>query len=346
MAGVIVSFLAVIAIPITVILVVAIIGTAFLRMPWPATRKLLVDIAVSVAITIGITLAICLVLSWTGFLQSQFYRPSTHDFGQQKELGIEPEDVEFTGQDGRRLHGWFIPASKNAKGTVIHFHGSDRNISFTIRNCHWLREQGFNVFLFDYRGFGKSAGEPHRQGLIEDGAAAIEYVRSRPEVDKDRICLWGQSMGGQVAIASAELAGKEGIRAIVSEATYASHSHHIKDKMAHLGPLWLVQWGAWLVTSDAFAAEDVVGKLAPTPLLLIHGTEDRGVQPYHSERLFVLAGEPKEIWRVEGGKHLDAMRSERYRAKFVEYLTQACDSMQSSDQNAVIDGTPARLSTE
>jgi fermentation-respiration switch protein FrsA (DUF1100 family) len=97
--------------------------------------------------------------------------------------------------------------------------------------------------------------------------------------------------------------------------------------MAQLGPLWLVQWGAWLVTSDDHAAEDVVGRLAPTPILLVHGTADRGVAPYHSDRLFELAGEPKEIWRVEGAGHLDVFSREAYRTRLVEYLTRACEGV-------------------
>jgi uncharacterized protein len=197
--------------------------------------------------------------------------------------------------------------------------------SFTVRNCHWLREHGFNVFLFDYRGYGKSGGKPERRGIVEDSVAAIEYLRTRSDIDRDRICLWGESMGGQLAIAAADLAGKEGIRAVVSEATYSSHSHHIKDKTAQGGPLWLVQWGAWLVTSDAYSAEDSIGRLTPTPVLLIHGTEDRGVSPYHRERLHELAGNPKEIWLIEGGKHLDVFGSESNRKKLVEYLTKACE---------------------
>jgi uncharacterized protein len=282
-------------------------------------------VGVAAAITLGITLAISLILNWTGFLQSQFYRPSQADFGQHRDLGVEPEDVAFQSKDGTQLHGWFVPAAGEALGTVIHFHGSDRNVTFTIRNCLWLTDRGFNVFMFDYRGFGKSAGEPERRGVVEDSAAAIKYVRSRPGVDPDKICLWGQSMGGQVAIVAAPLAGADGIRAIVAEATYASHSHHIKDKMAQFGPLWLVQWGAWLVTSDADAADDKVAQLAPTPLLLIHGTADTAVRPYHSETLFDLAGTPKDIWRIDGAKHLDVLRTAEWQNKLVEYLKRACD---------------------
>jgi fermentation-respiration switch protein FrsA (DUF1100 family) len=273
-------------------------------------------------------LLISLVLSWTGFFQSQFYRPSNEDFGQHRELGIEPEEVVIASEDDTRLHGWFIPAKNDVVGTVIHFHGSDRNVTFTIRNCHWLADHGFNVFLFDYRGFGKSEGQPSRRGIVDDAAAAIDYVRGRPDIDRERICLWGQSMGGQLAIVAANIAGTEGLRAIVAEATYSTYSDHIKDKMAQLGPLWLVQWAAWLVTSDAYAADDAVGDLAPTPVLLIHGTFDTAVRPYHSERLYELAGRPKDIWRIDDGRHLDAMHSASNQTKFVAYLTRMCNGQQ------------------
>ena len=153
-------------------------------------------------------------------------------------------------------------------------------------------------------------------------------------------------MGGQLAIVAAEMAGTEGIKAVVAEATYASYSHHIKDKTAQFGPLWLVQWGAWLVTSDAFAAEEVVGKLAPTAILLVHGTEDRGVQPYHSERLYSLAGNPRDIWRVEGGKHLDAFRTGPDQAKLAAYLTDACDFRESRELDTSLEDAPQQKASE
>lgn len=326
MASLAVSFVIVLLIPAVILLLTTVVGVKFFKKTRPPARKLLPDLIVSVAITVAITLAISFVLNWTGVFQSHFYRPSAEDFGQARELGAEPEDVFFTSQDGTRLHGWFIPAAEQAVGTVLHFHGSDRNISFTIQNCHWLSQRRFNVFLFDYRSFGKSAGEPTREGIVQDAVAAIDFVRSRSDVDPERICLWGQSMGGQLAIVAAHLAGADGLRAIVAEATYASYSRHIADKTSQLGPLWLVQWAAWLTTSDAYAAERVVDKLAPTPLLLVHGTDDRGVAPYHSERLYARADEPKAIWRIEGGGHLDAFRSEPYRTRLVEYLTEACNA--------------------
>ena len=221
--------------------------------------------------------------------------------------------------------GLFLQAAP-AVGTVIHFHGSDRNISWTIRNSHWLTEHGYNLFRFDYRGYGKSSGKPSPNGLIDDAVAAIEYVRSRPEVAADRLLLWGQSMGGQLAIVAADRVGTDGIKAIIADATYASHSNHVKDKLAQMGPLWLIQWAVWLTTSDTYAAYTVVPRIAPTHILLVHGLADRGVRPYHSQWLFEAAKEPKEIWLVEGAGHLEVLREPGYREQLVERFQRALNA--------------------
>lgn len=322
MIGVIVSFISLLTVSWVLEL-----GVGFVRKlagkPFPKPNSLVKSLFVNCGITVVITLGISLALNWTGFTDSQFYRPSTRNFEQHQKLGLEPEDVYFTSSDGTRLFGWFIAAEGNPVGTIIHLHGSDANISYTIRNSHWLSEYGFNVFAFDYRGYGRSEGEPSRQGVLDDAVAAIEYVRSRSDVEANRIGLWGQSLGGQLAIVAAHKAGPSVIGAVVAEATYGSHSHQAKDKMAQMGPLWLIQWAVWLTTSDRFDAEQVVGDLSPTPVLIVHGTADRGVLPYQGERLFAAAIEPKEIWRIEGAEHLMVFTNTAAREQLVEYFKQS-----------------------
>jgi uncharacterized protein len=326
MQSVVMSFLALISIPVLISVITASAGRLWCRKPWPPARTFIRDGVISVALTAGITVAICVVLAWTGFTESQFYRPSARDFGEHTQHGLAPRDVFFQSKDGTLLHGWFLASDEPAGGTVIHLHGSDRNISYTIRNSHWLIDRGFNLFVFDYRGYGKSEGRPSRRGVIEDTVAAIEHVRSRPDVDADKIVLWGQSMGGQLAIVGADLAGGAGIRAVVAEATYASHAHHVKDKLAGMGPLWLIQWGAWLVTSDTQSARDIVDDLAPTPVLLVHGSDDRAVRPYHSEWLFQAAREPKAHWHVQGARHLEVFQDKIYRERLEWFFRQALEA--------------------
>ena len=290
----------------------------------PAFREGIQSVFITSTITVVITLMICWIMSLTGFASAMFYRPSQRDYGQIKELGLSPEEVDFKSGDGTSLHGWFFPAKgATSKGTVIHLHGSDRNITYTIVNSHWLMDRGFNLFVFDYRGYGKSSGKPDRAGLVQDVLAAIETMQSRDDVGENPIWLWGQSMGGQLAIVSAAKQGGDGLAGVISEATYSNYSGHISDKMANMGPLWLVHWGLWLTTSDDHSAIRSVDQLTDVPLLLIHGDADQAVAPYHSDRLFEKAGEHKEIWRVPGAGHLKVFQELEYQDRLVQFLTKS-----------------------
>lgn len=316
------SFLALLAVPTVILLGVATVRKVVFRKPWPNTKDACQTLAISCGITVGITAFICLMFSWTGFFDNFFYRPSQRDYGEHRQLTVAPQDLNFTSGDGTPLHGWWLPAAADAVGTVIHLHGSDRNVTYTIRNCAWLTAHGFNVFAVDYRGYGQSAGAPSRDGLIQDCVAAIEYIQTREDLNPTKICLWGQSMGGQLAIVAASQVAQGTIKAVAAEATYARHSDHIKDKMAQLGPLWLMQWGAWLFTSDNQSADRVVQQI-DAPLLLIHGQADTGVLPYHSERLYAAASDPKELWRLDGVGHLKVFPDEVNQRRLVTFFQDA-----------------------
>ncbi len=316
--GLLLSLAGLLLIPCAIVISIAAIRRVLFKATWPAGSEMLKTCGISIGITLAITLVICFVFQWTGFFDAQFYRPSSRDYGRAAELGLEPEEVSFASSDGTSLHGWVLPVA-DAVGTVVVFHGSDRNITHTVANTHWLLQHGLNVFVFDYRGYGRSAGRPSRQGLVEDSVAAIDYVTSRNDVDSSRIVLYGQSMGGQLALNAASLKKDLGIRLVVAEATYAKHSYHIADKLGRLGPLWLVKWGAWLLTSDEYCGEDAIHELG-VPVLLIHGSADAGVSPYHSERLHNAASDPKEIWRYDGHGHLQIFKTEEDQVRLGDYI--------------------------
>lgn len=283
-------------------------------------RAVMGSCATAATITVAITLIISLILKATGFFDQQFYRPSARTYGALTELGIQPENVSFSSADGTKLHGWFLRPDVEPVGTVICFHGSDRNISHTTRNVYWMTEHGFNLFVFDYRGYGQSEGKPDRNGLVEDSAAAVDYVLTRRDVRPDRIILYGQSMGGQLALNAASLRLDVGIRLVISEATYARHSYHLSDKLGQFGPLWLVKWAGWLLTSDKYSGEKAIASLESTPVLLVHGTSDTGVSPYHSQRLFGAASDPKELWLYDGAGHLQIFNQPSDQQRLVAYI--------------------------
>jgi len=235
-------------------------------------------------------------------VEDAFYYPSQTDYGNPGQDGLKYEAVRFASRDGTQLSGWFLPAadvadSRNAKGTVIHVHGNAENISAHWPLAGWLATRGYNVFLFDYRGFGQSAGKPDPKGIFEDTQSALDYIRARSDVDPGKLLVFAQSLGGNNAIAAIGAGDRAGIRAIAVESTFYSYPAIANDKLP----------GAGLFANDDYSAHRYIGKLAPIPLLLMHGTRDNVIPWQHTERLFALAGEPKQRVLIPGGGHIEAM---------------------------------------
>ncbi|MCL1886587.1 MAG: alpha/beta fold hydrolase [Betaproteobacteria bacterium] len=230
-------------------------------------------------------------------------------------FGLDYESVRFNSEDGTRLTGWFLPAAtvaspKDAKGTVIHMHSNSGNISSHWHFAGWLPDQGYNVLVFDYRGFGKSFGKAEPKGILEDAVAAITYVRSRTDIDTSKIFIYGQSLGGTLAIAAAAI-NPEGVRAVAVEAAFYSYSSIADERRPGEG------YG--LEPDDIYSASHYVSKLSPIPLLLIHGTGDSITSHAQSEQLFAEAKEPKRLELIKYGRHLDAM-TERYGDHFQKMI--------------------------
>lgn len=247
-------------------------------------------------------------------LDQAFYYPSKTDYGNPGKEGLKYETVRFASRDGTQLSGWFLPAAhaadpRNAKGTVIHVHGNAENVSAHWPFVGWLSSRDYNVFLFDYRGFGHSEGAPNPKGVFEDTQSAFDYVRTRADVNPEKLLVFGQSLGGNNAIAAVGAGNRAGIRAVAVEGTFYSYAAIANDKL----------FGAGLLVNNDYSAHRYIGKLPPIPLLLIHGTSDNLVPYRHSERLFALAGEPKQLVLIPGGGHIDAM-TPRYGRAYQDLL--------------------------
>lgn len=264
-----------------------------------------------------------------GCVSNMFYQPDRKLYDTPDKHGLKYEEVFFRSRDGTQLGGWFLPAVGEAKGTVIHFHGNAQNMSAHFGFVDWLPVQGFNLFVFDYRGYGTSAGKASREGVHEDSLAALDYIAARPGIDHDRILVLGQSLGGANAIAAVGSRPHPGIRAVVIESAFSSYREIVRDKIASIPLLSLLRTPlSFLLLGDRYSPDSVVANIAPTPLLIIHGTAD-GVVPYsHGTRLFELAREPKQFWTIEGGGHIEAFVSHggEYRRKLVTYFNEALKS--------------------
>jgi fermentation-respiration switch protein FrsA (DUF1100 family) len=203
------------------------------------------------------------------------------------------DDVYFTTTDGVRLNGWFIPHTR-AKATLLWFHGNAGNIGHRVENIKLLHDLvGINIFIFDYRGYGRSNGKVSEAGTYSDGEAALTYLDSRKDVDSDSIVFFGRSLGAAVA---AELATRRHCQGLILETPFSS----IRDMARAAFPLLPI--GGLLRTKY-----DIVEKVKKNkcPLLVLHGDQDDIVPFAQGRKVFEAAPEPKAFYVISGARHND-----------------------------------------
>ena len=201
--------------------------------------------------------------------------------------GLKYEDVVFTTENDLRLNGWFIP-SQNPRGSLIFCHGNAGNISHRIEIIEIFNKLNLNVFIFDYRGYGKSQGSPSEQGLYQDAQAAYKYLLSRRDIDKEAIVVYGKSIGANVAI---DLASKVNAAALISESGFTS-AYEMGRRLFPYLPI------KWIITTKFDALAKI--KDITTPKLIIHSRDDEIIPFKLGRRLFEAAAEPKEFYQMQG----------------------------------------------
>lgn len=225
------------------------------------------------------------------------------------QVGLPYESVSFPSSDGLMLSGWFL---KGSPATVLLTHGHGSNKGQLLDTAEFLhRQAGYSVLMFDFRASGESEGEQSTLGFHEakDIAGALHYLRQRPELDSTRTGALGVSMGAAALL----MLGADGRRfaGIVADSAFSNGDALVGrlDRWFNL-PRWpfsvtvplAVQYYSGLAPRDV-APLDHVGKLAPTPLLVIHGELDRGIPAEDARAIFAAAGGSKDLWMVEGAGH-------------------------------------------
>lgn len=236
---------------------------------------------------------------------------------------LDYEDVYFANQqDSTQLHGWFLPAQGPARGTLLFLHGNAENISTHIGSVYWLPAEGYNVFLFDYRGYGRSQGHPTIPGAISDIVSALHWLQTNPRVDASKIVVLGQSLGGALgthALGTAEYTDK--IKGLIIDSTFSSYQRIAREKFAEFWLTWPFQYPlAWSIASDYDPIERIA-RFSPTPVLIIHSLHDPIIPLAHAERLFAAASTPKDLWIIPQGGHISALRYPIIRERLLHYLS-------------------------
>lgn len=223
-----------------------------------------------------------------------------------------PENAErvwYTAPDGRKIEAWYFPgngrSAKSPGPLLVCFHG---NADF-IENWSWMAQtcqrEGFNVLLPEFRGYGRSEGEPSQHAIAEDSTAIIRQFLARPEVNKSELILLGRSLGGGVACTVADRLPPA---ALILECTFTSlssmaDSYHV--------PRFLVR--------HAFDNEGVLTRVR-CPVLIVHGSRDTVIPYRHAEALKKTRPDAELVTLDCGHNDLPGKDEARYRATFEEFL--------------------------
>jgi uncharacterized protein len=253
-------------------------------------------------------LLIVVMLRW--FEHSQVYHPDRVLTATGAELGRPFEDVRFKASDGVELNGWFFPATTNsprARFAVLLCHGNAGNISHRLDTSAALLATGVNVFVFDYRGYGRSEGQPSEEGTYRDAQAAYQWLRQKG-FPGTTIIAFGESLGGGIA---AELAAREQVGGLVLTSTFTS----IPDMGAELFPWLPVRW----LGTIHYDTHSKLSRLK-VPVLVMHSPTDELIHFRHGQRNFAAANEPKLFWELKGDHNDPLADTPRFIAGMEKFL--------------------------
>lgn len=224
------------------------------------------------------------------------FHPSRMSAKEMKSTHDGAETVWFNSADGTKLNGFYFKShSKPEVATIIFFHGNGGNIT----DVSWLGQRfakhGFNVLLFDYRGYGASEGiAGDESGLYADGDAAVAFLVNEKKLRPQQIILYGHSLGTAVAT---DVASRGQFGALVLESGFSSAS-----SLATTAVPWLPRWLHFLGKNRFESARKLT--TVKSPILIAHGDPDRTIPTSEGKLLFASANEPKKLLIIPGAGHV------------------------------------------
>jgi len=242
---------------------------------------------------IGLVGPLFLLMGCSGFLEKTLvcFPQKDHD-GRPEDFGLQAKDLYFETGDRVRLHGWLFTVDPQGP-YLLWCHGNAGNISHRLENIALLLAQGINVFIFDYRGYGKSQGVLSEKGFYKDSRAAWDCLLKEGPASPSQVVLFGRSLGCAMAV---DLALQVPAAGLILESGFP-----------HLGAM--ARYHYPFVFSEKFLAHRYdalsrIGRLT-RPVLVVHGTGDSIVPMALGRRLFQAAPEPKSFYEIPGADHND-----------------------------------------
>jgi uncharacterized protein len=233
-------------------------------------------------------------------------------------------NVSFSGRDGTLISGWYIPSRTGA--AIVFCHGSAGTRKGTLEEARALAQTGDGILLFDMPGRGESGGlvkfgAPERAAL----EGAVDFLTARPDVAADRIGGLGFSTGAYILAQVASLDPR--LKAVVLEGAFGDAieqtvaAYDGRPIGTKLGAVFSVRRH---MDVKQLRPIDVIGNIAPRPVVFVTGSKDGTVPPELSRRLYDAAKMPKELWVIEGAGHGQyALADSTYPSRLREFFSKA-----------------------
>jgi len=228
-------------------------------------------------------------------LGSLLYFPSRAIIDTPERAGLDFRDLTLETDDGERLHGWWIAGGSDSLGHLLLCHGNAGNVGDRVLHAALLTAAGFDLLLFDYRGYGRSSGRPDEQGTYRDARAALRCLLAQPGVDPARVFYLGESLGGAVAL---DLALQRAPAGLVLLSAFTG-----VRELARLHYPFVPR----SLVPDAYPTLRRIQQLR-APLLVLHGDRDEIVPVSQGRALFEAAPEPKHMHVFPGLGHNDLIQ--------------------------------------
>lgn len=229
------------------------------------------------------------------------------------------EDIFITAADGTQLHGWKIFADKTKKGTIVFFHGNGDNVSTQLPNTFWLAKQGYDLYVFDYRGYGQSQGEVNLDATITDMEQMIGYVAEELPAD-ERMVVMGHSLGGAMSIyVVAHSTYRDRIESLITVEAFSDYHEVAQEALSKSWLTWLFQWPLKFTIDNSYRPLDAIGLVSPIAVAIFHSPSDDMIDISHARQLYEAAREPKTFIEINSD-HNNVFISRDNRQKLLDYL--------------------------
>lgn len=275
-----------------------------------------------------------LVLPFLSGCSSILFQPSRFLYYDPAKMNLQFDEVRFSSLDGTELYGWYfhhkgLPAKP--KGVILFAHGNAQNISSHFTSLAWTLTHGYDFFIFDYRGFGTSKGDtPNAKEGVTDTIAALRWTDAKAKERGVPLLAFGQSLGSALLVRA--LAEEKNAIHPVLVGLDSSFLSFQWAGASVLSQYWITtpfQPLAFLFLSDEWAPKLLIQQLAPTPIVVIHGDQDRVIDFKLGQETYDAALPPKTFIRAPGAGHIQSFwgpNGQKIQNLFLEKMDEATKS--------------------